>query len=371
MEDFEELIEKASSGDPVAQYNLSVHYLQSGNPDDMPKAYEYCYQAFVNGCQYAANNLGLMYMNGTSPVWDAIMACDLLTVAMQNGSEDAEESLKSLLEDINAYEPYAKLNPVLPLTKVSVIKGVKDAIVSYRSGNTQDFNGFLTGRLGSIPNYQMIEIIQPDTFQSMGGIGLKGATNGVGLKVTFVQTSKEPTRASLEEAYFYTRFRHLDVYSEFKGFFSRNFKNGETTADIWEFVVDCGNDIDKAEKIASSVLYHIYGYKADSFMYPAIKLEGMHKHIQITPAEYNKDSVALLYHNIEQINWIDIALMIIGAIAPFFVYGSNQLTAACIFAVVIPLVILMYGNILYSGLKTMRFPKRNYIRFLLYPNAEW
>lgn len=69
MTELEQLKMDADAGNAEAQYNLSVHYLKTGSQSDIELAYKYCWMAVMNGFDYGAYNLGLMYTNGSTPVW--------------------------------------------------------------------------------------------------------------------------------------------------------------------------------------------------------------------------------------------------------------------------------------------------------------
>ena len=374
MKTLEEIQHLADAGDAEAQYNLSVHYLNEGNDE---KAYQYCYEAVMNGFTYANRNLALMYMEPKAPVWDAIAADNLLSHVEGLNAEEMKairDIQEDLLSRIETYRPYARANSILPLDEVPVIDGVGDAIKHIVEAMQQGaVGGALCGRLGSISRYPMIEIKRARDFQSVAGLNvMDNPSDGICFVLTFVQPDQMPTKASLEEAYWYMTFKELDIFKEFARHLSLNVRNNYSgIANIWEYTLDCGYDFEKAERIASSILYHLYGYKKGP-LFPPIACEPYFELFAVH-GESRYEGAALLYHNIEQFNKVDAFALVVGYIVCAYLYINHLITlgSAIAIAAIGTLVFFYYGAILTSKFKKMKYPKRNYIRFLRNPSTEW
>lgn len=64
-QDIDDLIKKANSGDPIAQYNLGVHYERGdGVAQSYSEAAKWYLKAAEQGDASAQNNLGLYYTYG-------------------------------------------------------------------------------------------------------------------------------------------------------------------------------------------------------------------------------------------------------------------------------------------------------------------
>lgn len=371
--ELEELKRQADAGDVHAQYNLSVHYLNTGN---IPEAYKYCFNAAREGHDLATYNLGLMYTDGKTPVFDFIASSQLLSTVQSMDAKTLEEVKSTLAQNIDTYRPFARLNPQLPSDQVPRIKGVRECLEQYlQLLQERDLRGALCGRLGSIGHYPMVELARASQFRSVAGMNrMENPSEGICLVVTFVQVSDQPTRGNLEEAFWHTRFKALDVYPEFLSTMTYNVRGADgKLADVWEYTADCGDDIDKAERVACSVLYHLYGYKRGA-MYPPISFEPYFDGFAFAPDEQSPDDVtSLLYHNIEQSCWFDALMLILicAGCGYFYAAGSLNLAGALIIAAMGVFMYLMYGIALLSKFRTMKYPKRNYIRFLRNPNSPW
>lgn len=372
MTDLEQLTLDADSGNAEAQYNLSVHYLNTGNPDDIKLAYKYCLLAVNNGFDHAAYNLGLMYTDGSTPVWDAIATDTLLKIAKSVNVPNSDQELYNLHKKLDTYKPFARVNPHLYMQNVPQIQGVKESLVKFKALLDEGNNvyGELCGRLGSIKEYPMIELRRSCDFISVGGTNLMdNPSNGICLVMTFIQNSPEPRRSSLEEAFWHMKFQELECFNDFVCHMCYNVTNSANMiADIWEYTLDCGGDIEKAEKIACTILYHIYGYKKTSMMYPPIVLNFTLNGCRVVPIE-KSDSLSMVYYNIEQFGLIDLVLGVIGIVISFIFIKDS--TGSIILAISLALCTLCYSSVITSKFKKLKFPKRNYIRFFRDPNAEW
>lgn len=366
------LIMKANQGDAEAQFKLFLHYRDSNNHEDWQKAYKYCTMAVDNGHADATYQLGLMYAEGNSPVWDAITAEWLLDMAANAGVLNAKQTYDEVKSRIEEYRPYARLNPPLPINEVPVIAGVKESLDKFMGmlGKHDVVKGALCGRLGSIPNYPMIEVERSSAFKSVFGDNfMKNPSDGICLVVNFAQLTENPCKASLEEAFWHLRFKELEFFSEFTCHKSFNVtNNANTIADVWQYTLDCGTDIAKAEKIARSILYHLYGYKK-STMFPPITLDMAVNECTFNPVNDNVDYTALLFYNIEQFGWPDAVLMLLGCVVAFFI--GKGILGILFLAAIFSLAVFCYGSSFTSHFKNVRFPKRNYIRFFRDPSAEW
>ena len=373
LSDIEQLQVQADSGNAEAQYNLSVHYLNSDKPEDIQLAYKYCFMAVQNGFDYAAHNLGLMYRNGSTPVWDLIASEYLLDIATKTNVPNAEQALAEVQESVDSYSTSVRINPQLPLGQVPCIKGVKASLDQFLNllNDQKDTICALCGRIGSISSYPMIELRRSSSFKSVAGMNLmENPSDGLCLIVTFVQISEQPTQASVEEAFGHRRFKELEFFNEFTCHMSYNIASSDNTiSDVWEYTQDCGRDTEKAEKIASSILYHLYGYKKN-LIYPAVRLDIMSVdgNILVMPDDQN-DSTGLLYFGIEQFGWPD--AVILALVWGLCLYFADSIGLGIFFGMIGTFCALTYGFLLTSHLKTVKFPKRNYIRFLRNPNATY
>lgn len=367
------LIMKANQGDAEAQYKLFLYYRDSNKQEDWQKAYKYCTMAVDNGHADATYQLGLMYAEGNTPVWDAITAEWLLDVAANAGVPNAKQTHDKVKSHIDEFRPCAKINPSLPVNKVPAIAGVKESLERFLDmlQKHDDVKGALCGRLGSISNYPMIELARSCEFKSVVGDNfMETPSAGFCLIVNFAMLTANPCKASAEEAFWHMRFKELEFFEQFICHKSFNVTNRANTAivDIWQYTLDCGDDVDKAVRIASSILYHLYGYKK-SYIHPPITLDVAIQGCTFKPANDSVDYVGIFFYNIEQFGWPDAALMALCCVLSFWL--GKDIEGSIILAAFSSLAAFTYGSTLTSYVKKARFPKRNYIRFFRDPSTEY
>ena len=357
--------EKVCSAEEL--FNMSVEYLNTDDERYHNAAYQYCLAAYHKGDGDGARlNLALMHLRGVAPVWDGILASNLLSEAVQKGNKDAKNELDNLTQGINSYSSNAKTNPILCSTEVPIFNGIEKSLQKFAGIDTEGVQGALCGRIGSICDYPMVELKKSKEFQSVSGDTLDNPTDGICLHMTFIQSTKNATDVNVEEAFYYNLFKQLDIYGEFTCFVSDNVSNAEPrVANIWEFVVDCGHDINKAKRIASSLIYHLYGYKNNSFLYPEIFLHVQPSNVPIITPQ-TQSSKGMLSFNLEQFGVLDAIVLVIAFVVSFF-FMDGGIIGFLLFA----LFYFYYGAFLLSRFKKLKFPKRNYIHFFRNPNQQF
>ena len=363
--------EKVCSAEDL--YNMSVELLNTNNEEYYERAYRYCLAAYNKGGHFAAYNLALMHLNGTALVYDAIFADRLLCEAHNDGNEKAQDAYAGLMQEINSYSPNAITNPLIPSAEVPIFAGVEESLRKFDSINIEGVHGALCGRIGSISDYPLVEIKKSQDFQSVCGEKLgENPSDGLCLHVTFLQATNNLTKANLEEAFYFQIFKQLDIFNEFTCFLSTNITNSENTiGNIWEFVVDCGHDIDKAKRIASSLIYHLYGYKK-GWLYPTISLD-VQEQMQLMPTDNESFTIEMLYCNIENFSWIDVILLSICLVVSLYFTLDEGIGIFILVSVLVAICYISYGPVALAqlNLKKLKFPKRNYIRFFRNPNNNW
>lgn len=363
--------EKVCSAEDL--YNMSVELLNTNNEEYYERAYRYCLAAYNKGGHFAAYNLALMHLNGTALVYDAIFADRLLYEAHNDGNEKAQDAYAGLMQEINSYSPNAITNPLIPSAEVPIFAGVEESLRKFDSINIEGVHGALCGRIGSISDYPLVEIKKSQDFQSVCGEKLgENPSDGLCLHVTFLQATNNLTKANLEEAFYFQIFKQLDIFNEFTCFLSTNITNSENTiGNIWEFVVDCGHDIDKAKRIASSLIYHLYGYKK-GWLYPTISLD-VQEQMQLMPTDNESFTIEMLYCNIENFSWIDVILLSICLVVSLYFTLDEGISIFILVSVLVAICYISYGPVALAqlNLKKLKFPKRNYIRFFRNPNTNY
>lgn len=364
--------EKVCSAEEL--YGMSVELLKTNNEEYYERAYRYCLAAYNKGGHFAAYNLALMHLNGTASVYDAIFADKLLYDAHKYGDEKAQGIYANLMQDINTFAPNAITNPILPSAEVPIFDGIEDSIKQFDSTTVNGAQGALCGRIGSICDYPLVELKKSHEFQSVCGETLgENPSDGICIHVTFMQSTNNLTLANLEEAFYFQIFKQLDIFNEFTCFFSADITNAENTVgNIWEFAVDCGHDIDKAKRIASSLIYHLYGYKK-GWLYPPIFLNVQTDQMQVIPSDDASSTVGMLYGNIENFNWVDAILLSICMAVGIYLTLDEGIGALIFVSIIIPICYIAQVPIILAriNLKKLRFPKRNYIRFFRNPNNNY
>lgn len=364
--------EKVCSAEDL--YDMSVELLNTNNEEYYERAYRYCLASYNKGGHFAAYNLALMHLNGTAPVCDAIFADRLLRDAHKYGNEKAQDTYADLMQMINTFAPNAIANPILPSAEVPVFDGIEDSIKQFDSITVNGAQGALCGRIGSICNYPLVELKKSREFQSVCGETLgENPSDGICLHVTFVQATNNLTTANIEEAFYFQIFKQLDIFNEFTCFINADITNSENTVgNIWEFVVDCNHDIDKAKRIASSLIYHLYGYKK-GWLYPTIFLDIQTDQMQVIPSEDASSYIGTLYCNVENFNWLDTILLSICMAVGVYLTLDEGIGTLIFVSIMVPICYIAQVPIILARInfKKLKFPKRNYIRLFRNPNNNY
>lgn len=372
MKTLEELKLLADAGNAQAQYELSVLYQKEGNDAE---AYRYCTEAAIkNNFTQAYRDLALMYINGKTPVWDAIIVDKLLEKAQ--GVDQAEqhdiiknhEELQDLIEE---FRPYAKVNPHKSLEQVPLIKGIKASLKEFIEDFKDDKLGFLCGRLGPYSRYPMVILRRSNEFCSMTGMnGMENPTNGLCIVLTFAQIGKEPTTGNLREAFFHRVFKELDIYEGFTCHISSDMNSSGSgpVTNIYEYTMDCGFDYEKAESVVSSILYHLYGYKKNRLIYPAISFIPDFKQLMVGPdgkfVKFNKESdgARILMCGLENFTKLDFIITAVGYGIWFYFWGSTSSVFVITLVFILWIILMLsFGQLLFTNsFKTLKRPKINH-----------
>jgi TPR repeat protein len=97
--DFEEMLEAASQGDAIAQYNLLGIMYQNGEgvPEDDTEAVKW-YRLVADSNVIAQNNLGVMYYRGQGVPVNYVTAYAWWNIAAASGHEDASDN-RAIVEE--------------------------------------------------------------------------------------------------------------------------------------------------------------------------------------------------------------------------------------------------------------------------------